>query len=202
VRQAWIVVKENLVYLLVVAGMFGVGWSVAALMPERMEPWVLPGIEHIRGLADQVDGRRDGLELSWLIFRNNLQAAAVLLLMGIPFGVGPILGMFFNGMVAGFVFAMLGPKAGGTLEAVVFGLLPHGVFELAAIFLAAALGLKAGRVLVWPLKGMGRRQSLRSVSREVGRVSWVVVLLLFLAALIEGLVTPVLMETFLLTNGN
>ena len=81
-------------------------------------------------------------------------------------------------------------------ETIVVGLLPHGIFELTAIFIAAAFGLKLGRVLIVPLKDKTRAQSFGQVWREIARVAIVIALLLVVAAGVEGTITPLLLHTF------
>jgi stage II sporulation protein M len=77
-----------------------------------------------------------------LIFLNNLTVCALLLVLGlVPFLFLPYVIVAMNALTAGVVVMAL-PLPAGTSRwlAAVTGLLPHGVFELPALFIAAALG--------------------------------------------------------------
>jgi len=72
------------------------------------------------------------------IFFNNLRASFVSLIFGLAFGIMPLFSSIFNGYVGGFV---------GRLAADIQGLnvllrfIPHGIFELTAIFISMGLAL-------------------------------------------------------------
>jgi len=120
-----------------------------------------------------------------------------MILLGSLFAVFTLFAMLVNGLMIGVVFALASTHAGSSLlDMIVFGLMPHGIFELPAIFIAAAFGIKLGRVLLWPLAGKTRWESYKGVWREVWQVSWLLLLLLVVAAGVEGMITPVLLETF------
>jgi uncharacterized membrane protein SpoIIM required for sporulation len=71
-----------------------------------------------------------------------------------------------------------------------FGLiLPHGLLELTAVFLAAAVGMRLGWTVIVP--GPRRRvDALAEQGRAVVSVAIGLVLVLFVSGLIEALVTP------------
>ncbi|MER6828412.1 stage II sporulation protein M [Streptosporangium sp. NPDC000563] len=71
-----------------------------------------------------------------------------------------------------------------------FGLItPHGLLELTAVFLAAAVGMRLGWTVVDP--GPRRRtEALAEQGRAVMSVALGLVVVLFVSGLIEGLVTP------------
>lgn len=110
------------------------------------------------------------------------------------FGLGPLIipGVMATGFNATYLGASFGYMArGGTeggdsfLEFVV----AHGPFELTAIALAAAAGLRIG--LGWLItRGMSRIASLHARALESLPVIAAAGLLFFLAALTEGLISP------------
>ncbi|MEU7987397.1 stage II sporulation protein M [Streptosporangium canum] len=71
-----------------------------------------------------------------------------------------------------------------------FGLItPHGLLELTAVFLAAAVGMRLGWTVVDP--GPRKRgEALAEQGRAVMSVALGLVVVLFVSGLIEGLVTP------------
>jgi stage II sporulation protein M len=128
-----------------------------------------------------------------LILRNNLLVGALILLLA-PMTLGAFGGIatLLNGFVVGYVggvffdFSRLGFFA--------CGIVPHGVFELPALVLAAAFALRVGASMVRPstegwLAGMGLALS------DYARGALVFVPLFALAALIEAYVTPAIMRS-------
>ena len=80
-------------------------------------------------------------EITFFILQNNLQSAFIALIFGIFFGIFPILNASINGLIVGFVLA----RASATIGLQAFWrLLPHGIFELPAIFISLGIGLKLG----------------------------------------------------------
>ncbi|MFI6506857.1 stage II sporulation protein M [Streptosporangium sp. NPDC050855] len=71
-----------------------------------------------------------------------------------------------------------------------FGLItPHGLLELTAVFLAAAVGMRLGWTAVDP-GPRGRLEALAEQGRAVMSVALGLVVVLLVSGLIEGLVTP------------
>jgi len=68
-------------------------------------------------------------------------------------------------------------------------ILPHGIWELTAVFIAGGAGLKLGYSLIRP--GVYRRQdALLTASRSVTGHITLTVILLIAAGIIEGFFTP------------
>lgn len=188
------VLRANRVYLWIALAIFVCGWVVGELFPDALLQVLRPSLERLKTIADQAQAKNSGVYTSSLILGNNLRACVTMLLLGvfacIPTGVTLLL----NGLMVG---VMIGSTHEHAVGLVVFGILPHGVFEISAIFIAAAFGMKLGRVVLVPLREMTRWQSLKYVGREIRSVSWFVLLLLVVAASVEGMVTPVLLHTFI-----
>lgn len=191
------VLKQNRSYIFWSGAIFLLGWLIGGLFPTQLFSVVSDQIDHIRQLAEKTQANDSALYTCWVIFKNNLFAAIVMIVSGIAFGVFTVLALLINGMIIGVVFGVIGGHAGVSYwETIVVGLLPHGIFELTAIFIAAAFGLKLGRVLIVPLKDKTRAQSFGQVWREIARVAIVIALLLVVAAGVEGTITPLLLHTF------
>lgn len=196
-RSAFDVLQRNGRYVGTAFGLFLVGWVIGAIYTEELRAFLELAMQNLKDIAEKIQAKQDPLYTSQVIFWNNLRAALMMLLLGIPLCILTVFMLVMNGMVVGAVVNAFGPETGvGFWEMMVFGLLPHGVFELPALFIAAAFGLKLGKVLLVPLEGKGRLESFGFVWLEVLKVSWVIVLLLVVAAGVEGTVTPVLLETF------
>jgi len=95
----------------------------------------------------------------------------------------------YNAAVLGTVFGyMLRPDTVGRDHFFEF-VTAHGPFELTAIVLAAGAGLRLG--LSWiDTRGMTRAESLERAGREALPVVGAMMILFFLAALIEGFLSP------------
>ncbi len=79
------------------------------------------------------------------IFFNNAFASILALLSGLGAGLIPLLFMLSNGMVIGIVLEMIiqGRRREG-ITLFLVGILPHGIFELPAVLISTAIGLKLG----------------------------------------------------------
>ncbi|QYZ78785.1 stage II sporulation protein M [Methanofollis formosanus] len=130
------------------------------------------------------------LMLAAKIFLNNLQACAILFLGGATFGLLTFFILFSNGLVVGIfvneVVDTLGPLG------LAVGIVPHGIFELPAIFISGALGLALARALVAELTGRG--DAVAEATRMGGQFLRIVVPLLVVAAVIEAFITPALLH--------
>ncbi len=82
-----------------------------------------------------------GFDLISFIFWNNLQSSFLGMTLGIFLGIFPVWGAILNGAVLGYVFGNA-YEATGILE--FWKILPHGVFELPAVFISLGLGLRLG----------------------------------------------------------
>lgn len=122
----------------------------------------------------------DALELIWFIFSNNVTSAISSLFLGVLFGVFPIFNAVFNGTILGYVYSKAVPIAG---FGVIWRLLPHGIFELPAIFISLGLGVHLGMSFFTT----GRLNTFKERFRNSLKVFLAVVVpLLMLAAVIES----------------
>ncbi len=131
-----------------------------------------------------------------LLFLNNLFASVYIVLLGVIFGLPPLMGLFTNGAFLGTVITNLGFKGASALAFFSLGVLPHGIFELSAFFLAAAFGLKLGYHTIFPLPEKKRGESIIFIWKEFWTVLPLVLILLIIAAAIEILITPLLLNLF------
>jgi stage II sporulation protein M len=120
------------------------------------------------------------IELIGFIFWNNLKVGFAGLFFGVLAGVVPFLFVLTNGYIIGIVSRMAVNEGG---FGVLWRLLPHGVFELPAIFLSLGLGIKLGTFIC--KKDVGN--SFKDYFKNSLRVFFLFILpLLFLASIIEG----------------
>ncbi|MBW8484580.1 stage II sporulation protein M [Actinomadura parmotrematis] len=128
------------------------------------------------------------------VWTNNAWVSATALIFGILLGIPTLYVLFANqlnlGVSAGLMFAH-------GKGAVFFGLiLPHGLLELSAVYLACAAGLKLGWTVIDP--GPRRRgQALAEEGRAAVSIAIGLVGVLFVSGLIEGFVTGWVHTTWL-----
>ena len=139
--------------------------------------------QEIMKILEEILRQTEGLsqfELIQFIFFNNLQSSFFGLILGIFLGIFPVMFAAFNGYILGFV-ADVAVEAGGF--GVLWRLLPHGIFELPAVFISLGLGLRFG---ISVLK-ITKLKMLKDYFYDLGRVFvFIVIPLLIIAALIEG----------------
>jgi len=123
---------------------------------------------------------------------NNLVAMAVLLLGAVSLGIVTILGLVLNGLVIGAVIGIALQQT--TPLAVAVLILPHGVLEIPALLIAAAVGLRFARLTVRYIRGLEEELLTRRDLREAGWLVAVSALLIVVAAYIEANVTLELAE--------
>lgn len=114
------------------------------------------------------------------IFIRNSIVAYVSIRFGILLGIFPVISSFFNGLMVGWLSTMLEKISGLQLF---FMILPHGIFELSAMFIAWGVGLHRVRLLF----SNDFKEEARVSLKKAHRVYLSVVLpVLFVAALVEG----------------
>ncbi|NTU82446.1 MAG: ABC transporter permease subunit [Chloroflexales bacterium] len=134
------------------------------------------------------------------IFLNNLRISILSnLFSAVSFGLFAFMVPAVAFGQVGFIASRLVARGGSWLELgalsplqfVLAYVLPHGLVELPAFVLSAALGLRIGAALMAPPRGFTAGQNLLWALATFTKV-WMLVLvpLIALSALIEGLVTP------------
>lgn len=106
---------------------------------------------------------------------------------GLIFGIGGLFELVFNAAVLGAAFGHMAtvPQRENFFEFVT----AHGPFELTAIVLSAAAGMRLGFSLV-DTGGLSRMASLRRAGQESKATVSAAIILFALAAFIEGFVSP------------
>lgn len=130
------------------------------------------------------DGGTNGLtEFASSLFSHNARIAILAFALGFAFAIPSVALILYNGCTLGafvalFVDKGLGFEVGGWL-------IIHGATEIFAIVLAGAAGMKIGWTVAFPGK-KSRMEALGLAGAEAASVLGGVVIMLFLAGLIEG----------------
>lgn len=125
--------------------------------------------------------------MSTFIMTNNIGVSFFAFAMGALGGIGTSISLFYNGILLGDLAAIFARH--GMSQEFWALILPHGVIELTAIFIAGGAGFLLARAVVSP-GDLGRRQALLTLGFEAVELAVGCALLLIPAGLIEGFVTP------------
>lgn len=117
------------------------------------------------------------------LFSNNAGIALVAFALGFMFGVPTALLVAFNGVHIGCFYALFWSRGLG--YEVTGWLMIHGVTELFAIILAGAAGFAIGGAVAFPGE-KGRLASARDTGQSAALLAIGTVVMLFIAALLEG----------------
>lgn len=133
------------------------------------------------------DGMVDSPFVSAYIMTNNIRVAFLAFAGGITLGLLTVYVMIYNGIIVGALAGVFW-HAGKTYEFWAY-IVPHGMIELTAIFIAGGAGLLMGYRLLVPgdySRGYHlKQQAIRSVQLLLGTIP-----LFIIAAIIEGYITP------------
>jgi len=130
-------------------------------------------------------GRTSGDD--WTMFgfyiMNNVGIAFRCFAAGLALGVGSLFMVGYNGLLAGAVAGFLVTR--GDSERFFSFVVTHSAFELTAIVLSGAAGLKLGHAMLAPGR-LTRTQALMRAARETSPVVFCFTAMLFIAAAIEA----------------
>ncbi|PKW27292.1 stage II sporulation protein M [Phycicoccus duodecadis] len=173
--------------LLNVAIAFGVGWYAvrnprvytSQMSPEEIRQFVGTDFE-------QYYSEYAHLDFTGLVWTNNAWVSAQVIALGV-LGLPVLYILATNVLNVGVAGALM---ASHDRLGLFFGLiLPHGLLELTAIFVAGAVGLRIFWSWVSP-GALPRGQSLAREARTAVAVALGLVAVLFVSGVIEGFVTP------------
>ncbi len=175
-------------YILAVTGIFIffliIGVLVSITNPEK-STYYIELFKKTFGWITQLDP----FERMLAIFKNNAINSLLALILGIGFGFVPFFLVAVNGLFLGMVAEVFSTEKG--ILFVLAAVLPHGIIELPMVFLSAAIGLRLGYEMFRFLKG--ERTNLK---QEFMQGLWFYLVriapLLFVAAVVESYVTPVI----------
>lgn len=121
------------------------------------------------------------------IMTNNIQVTYYTFAFGATFGIGTLFLLAYNGALISSVVALT-YRAGFGHDLVTF-MVAHGVIELSCIFIAGGAGLLIGTALIMP-GNLTRADALKTRGMEAVRLMMGVSILLVIAGLIEGFISP------------
>jgi stage II sporulation protein M len=211
--------KDSKYYVLLATLIFCLGSWLGYVFSDAFEALIQLMLDQLKDIVEELEKRQDVYYTAWFIFLNNSKATLMMIGLGAIFFIMPMISLFANGLAIGYI--MKATSVSGVASPVdmfIFGILPHGILELPAILVAGGIGIFLGfRLLVWVVKLFMRllgndRGDPRALWEEEGKpvllsrmkgVAFLIILLvitLFLAAAIEGFITPGLIERYVEIN--
>ena len=181
-------------YLSLAITLIGCAFGAFAVAFDPESKSVIMPFSHLHGdpaerVAREEAQNRDNIgsvktSFSGQLMTHNTQVSVMTLALGMTWGVGTMIALFYNGVILGAV-ALDYVRAGQT-EFLLGWLMPHGVIEIPAILIAG----QAGLILANALIGWGRRERLaqrfRAVAPDLVTLIFGVAIMLVWAGIIEA----------------
>ncbi len=180
--------------------------------PELAEEKVM---EIVKALMEKLPVLEGGFKLFIAIFLNNFFVATLSMLAGlIPFLFIPVWAVMINALAMGIISSYVYIKGLNLFALLIFGIAPHGIFEIPAFLYAGSLGVLLSLNvlrLITNVNTMGDsswgqpissaknpEDSFMFLLKRVFR-TWLLIIipLLLLAAAIETFITPQLIQSML-----
>lgn len=139
------------------------------------------------GARTEFEGLLSSPATSSFIMTNNIRVTIMAVALGITAGIGTAFVLIMNGLLIGGLSGVASNVQTDLLFWAV--ILPHGVLELTAISIAGGAGLIIGRAMYAP-GDLPRSDALKLAGVEAAQLLIGVAVLLVIAGLIEGFITP------------
>ncbi|MEV7865929.1 stage II sporulation protein M [Streptomyces sp. NPDC088124] len=150
--------------------------------PEELRQMTRPGGEY-----ETYYSSHPAASFAAQVWTNNAQAAAMCLVLGAFLCLPVIWILFVNVLNLGVGIGLM--SSAGRLDTFLGLILPHGLLELTAVFVAAGTGLRLGWTLIDP-GPHSRRTAMAQQGRAALGMAIGLALVLFVSGVIEGFVTP------------
>lgn len=200
VRALWL---DVLIALAVMVAGAAAGWLLVAadpdwygaIMPSGLADARVPGAsrEVLQQSLDGTDGSTGLAAFAAYLFSNNAQVSILAFALGFAFGVPTLMLLVQNTAGLGAMLWLFNEQ--GLLFEFAAWLSVHGTTELLAILLAGASGLHVGRAMAFPGES-GVLEAAGVAGRRAAQVMTGVVLMLVVAALLEGFARQLVPDSF------
>lgn len=182
VRTLW---PYLIVIVFIFFGSLLTGYASAASFPSMADTLIKNFTSHFGPIL-----KMSPFYIMLTIFRNNAFVSLLSLVLGLALGVFPILFIAFNGYFVGIICYVVSQQKGFLF--ILLALLPHGIIELPSVFLSASIGLRLGYHVFLYLIGRPTELGKEFIQGIMFYLSWILPLL-FLAAIIETFITPLVL---------
>lgn len=175
--RSWAYIKESKKFIWAVVILFFISVMIGFLY---QPPIIINSIlDYIKNVLTKTIGM-SSWEMISFIFLNNIQSSFMGILFGFALGAFPFIVTLVNGYVVGYVCSSAVASSG---VASLLSLLPHGIFELPAIFISFGMGIKFGTFIFYKEK---LKYFNKFFINSLRVFIFVILPLLIIAAIIEG----------------
>lgn len=206
--------RHAAIFLLAVAifcvgGLFG---GLAVVFDPQAKAVLMPFPELMQSPAERVkeeeQAKTDRLagakaRFSALLMTHNTRISILTMAMGITWGVGTAILLFYNGVILGAVAADY--VMAGQTSFLLGWLLPHGAVEIPSILIAGQAGLLLARAMIGAGNRLPFRTRMRRITRDLFALISGTAILLIWAGIIESFLSqyhqPVLPYAFKIAFG-
>lgn len=161
------------------------GDAKSAIFPEQFSHLQASPEERVKreesAKRDRLKGRHSLFASRLMV--NNISVSIKAMALGITWGIGTILILFYNGVILGAV--ALDYILSGQTAFLCGWLLPHGSIEIPAIIIAGQAGIMLGDCILRP-RGGTRRERLKSRAADISTLIGGVAVLLVWAGVVES----------------
>ncbi len=133
-------------------------------------------------------------EVFLLIAVNNSVKTLLVMIMGILWGIIPVLFILINGYAVGVIASIVIFNNG--LIYIILGTFPHGIFEIPAVLLAASYGVWLGEMFSKKLKKRSIKLGTHT-KNALSKFTKIIFPVLIVAAFIETFITTWILDTFI-----
>ncbi len=166
-------------YLFFAAALFVAAFLTGVFAPPALKRGLVDAFQ----AATEPYASQSGGVVFLFVLVNNLTATILMLLLGVAFGIPTMFGVVSNGLVLGVLWIQAAGISG--YGRAVLAVLPHGVFEIPAMLLAAAYGLWLGMAVLQRARGRNVLPVKGRVTYALRKYAEMVLPLLVIAAAIE-----------------
>ncbi|MBW1601833.1 stage II sporulation protein M [Streptomyces sp. JJ66] len=150
--------------------------------PEELREMTRPGGEY-----ESYYSSNPAASFAAQVWTNNARAVAICLAFGALLGIPVLWVLLLNMANLGVGIGLM--AAAGRLDVFLGLVIPHGLLELTAVFVAAGTGLRLGWTVIDP-GPRSRRDALAAEGRAAIGMAIGLAVILFVSGVIEGFVTP------------
>lgn len=183
-----------------IAAFLFIAFIFVGMTNDQLSTFLTTQIESLSNIAQRLDNSSNPTLMYILfIFFNNAIKCAMVIFFGAFFGLYPLFFITLNGLMIGFVLKLAqdGLLQYSLFDTIVKGLLPHGILELPALVIAAAYGLRLGKLLFSTIAALVTdHQKLETIGlkyketlKSCGVMTVYLTITLAIAAIIESTLT-------------
>jgi len=181
-------------WISLVAIMVGAAFGGFAVMIDSSAKQILLPFAHLQENPSERVKKEEGVvtdhlkgaktSFSSFLMTHNTRVAILTLALGMTWGIGTLMMLFYNGVTLGAV--AVDYVLAGETPFLLGWLMPHGVIEIPAILLAGQAGIVlAGALIGWG-KPISLRMRLRRISKDLATLIFGVALMLVWAGIVEA----------------